>query len=305
MDRPGGRGSGRRPRPRPCCVACVDRTAGQGAGATAAAGDDRRRRAGRPRTGAAARPSTPLPGRTASSAGRPSRSGSSSSGRRTRAGRALADGRHAVVAELIPMHAAAVAGLHGEQGQARRSGHGRRWGISRLRKAIGGVRWRIPGNSYGPHRPEVRVVRRRTTRGGSARHHRVFDAPWDRPYAGDPRACDHPRSETHGRRSRREPMGVPPADLPTPIHRGAHPRRNARRDARRDAVGAHRRARPGHRRRRGRWASGSRPCWRPSSLRRPRVRVVELAGEDETFDWLPQASELGWSGGQRARQPRR
>ena len=28
----------------------------------------------------------------------------------------------------------------------------------------------------------------------------------------------------------------------------------------------------------------------------PAVRVVELAGEDETFDWLPQASELGWPG---------
>jgi hypothetical protein len=28
----------------------------------------------------------------------------------------------------------------------------------------------------------------------------------------------------------------------------------------------------------------------------PDVRVVELAGEDETFDWLPQASELGWPG---------
>ena len=28
----------------------------------------------------------------------------------------------------------------------------------------------------------------------------------------------------------------------------------------------------------------------------PGVRVVELAGEDETFDWLPQASELGWPG---------
>ena len=26
------------------------------------------------------------------------------------------------------------------------------------------------------------------------------------------------------------------------------------------------------------------------------VRVAELAGEDETFDWLPQASELGWPG---------
>jgi hypothetical protein len=26
------------------------------------------------------------------------------------------------------------------------------------------------------------------------------------------------------------------------------------------------------------------------------VRIVELAGEDETFDWLPQASELGWPG---------
>ena len=26
------------------------------------------------------------------------------------------------------------------------------------------------------------------------------------------------------------------------------------------------------------------------------VRVVELAGEDETFEWLPQASELGWPG---------
>src|SRR3954447_6290007 len=27
----------------------------------------------------------------------------------------------------------------------------------------------------------------------------------------------------------------------------------------------------------------------------PDVRVVELAGVDETFDWLPQASELGWT----------
>ena len=28
----------------------------------------------------------------------------------------------------------------------------------------------------------------------------------------------------------------------------------------------------------------------------PTSRVVALAGEDETFDWLPQASELGWPG---------
>jgi len=28
----------------------------------------------------------------------------------------------------------------------------------------------------------------------------------------------------------------------------------------------------------------------------PSSRVVALAGEDETFDWLPQASELGWPG---------
>lgn len=28
----------------------------------------------------------------------------------------------------------------------------------------------------------------------------------------------------------------------------------------------------------------------------PTSRVVELAGEDETFDWLPQATELGWPG---------
>jgi hypothetical protein len=28
----------------------------------------------------------------------------------------------------------------------------------------------------------------------------------------------------------------------------------------------------------------------------PDVRLVELAGETETFDWLPQASELGWPG---------
>ena len=28
----------------------------------------------------------------------------------------------------------------------------------------------------------------------------------------------------------------------------------------------------------------------------PAVRVVELSGEGETFDWLPQASELGWPG---------
>lgn len=26
------------------------------------------------------------------------------------------------------------------------------------------------------------------------------------------------------------------------------------------------------------------------------VRLIELAGEDETFDWLPQASDLGWPG---------
>lgn len=32
----------------------------------------------------------------------------------------------------------------------------------------------------------------------------------------------------------------------------------------------------------------------------PDRRVVELAGEDETFDWLPQASELGWPGVARA-----
>jgi hypothetical protein len=28
----------------------------------------------------------------------------------------------------------------------------------------------------------------------------------------------------------------------------------------------------------------------------PTVHIVELAGETETFDWLPQASELGWPG---------
>lgn len=33
----------------------------------------------------------------------------------------------------------------------------------------------------------------------------------------------------------------------------------------------------------------------------PGVRLVELAGETETFDWLPQASELGWPGVARAR----
>ena len=32
----------------------------------------------------------------------------------------------------------------------------------------------------------------------------------------------------------------------------------------------------------------------------PSVRVIELAGETETFDWLPQASELGWPGIARA-----
>ncbi len=26
----------------------------------------------------------------------------------------------------------------------------------------------------------------------------------------------------------------------------------------------------------------------------PGVRTIELAGADETFDWLPQAAELGW-----------
>ena len=29
----------------------------------------------------------------------------------------------------------------------------------------------------------------------------------------------------------------------------------------------------------------------------PDVRIVELAGEAETFDWMPQASELGWPAG--------
>lgn len=29
----------------------------------------------------------------------------------------------------------------------------------------------------------------------------------------------------------------------------------------------------------------------------PGVRLIELAGSDETFAWLPHASELGWSGG--------
>lgn len=28
----------------------------------------------------------------------------------------------------------------------------------------------------------------------------------------------------------------------------------------------------------------------------PSVRIAELAGEDETFEWLPQATELGWPG---------
>jgi hypothetical protein len=32
----------------------------------------------------------------------------------------------------------------------------------------------------------------------------------------------------------------------------------------------------------------------------PSVRVVELAGETETFDWLPQATDLGWPGMARA-----
>lgn len=32
------------------------------------------------------------------------------------------------------------------------------------------------------------------------------------------------------------------------------------------------------------------------SFLRPDVRIVELAGQDETFAWLPQASELGWPG---------
>ena len=36
----------------------------------------------------------------------------------------------------------------------------------------------------------------------------------------------------------------------------------------------------------------------------PDARSVELAGEDETFDWLPQASELGWPGVARPAAPR-
>jgi hypothetical protein len=34
----------------------------------------------------------------------------------------------------------------------------------------------------------------------------------------------------------------------------------------------------------------------------PQIRVVELAGEDEDFAWLPQASELGWPGRARPTQ---
>src|SRR5262245_32446506 len=31
-------------------------------------------------------------------------------------------------------------------------------------------------------------------------------------------------------------------------------------------------------------------------FRPPERRIVELAGEEETFAWLPQASDLGWPG---------
>ncbi len=42
-------------------------------------------------------------------------------------------------------------------------------------------------------------------------------------------------------------------------------------------------------------APGSRPCSsRCSGFLPPGVRTIELAGAAETFDWLPQASELGW-----------
>ena len=37
----------------------------------------------------------------------------------------------------------------------------------------------------------------------------------------------------------------------------------------------------------------------------PDARLVELAGESETFDWLPQATELGWPGVARTRRRRR
>jgi type IV secretory pathway ATPase VirB11/archaellum biosynthesis ATPase len=35
----------------------------------------------------------------------------------------------------------------------------------------------------------------------------------------------------------------------------------------------------------------------------PGTRLIELSGEDETFDWLPQASELGWHGVARPPEP--
>ncbi|MEX1173942.1 MAG: hypothetical protein WEG56_15210, partial [Chloroflexota bacterium] len=35
------------------------------------------------------------------------------------------------------------------------------------------------------------------------------------------------------------------------------------------------------------------------------VRTVELTGEDESFDWLPQASELGWERRPGSSRPRR
>ena len=40
-----------------------------------------------------------------------------------------------------------------------------------------------------------------------------------------------------------------------------------------------------------------RRCWRRSSIRcSAELRRAELRGDEETFDWLPQATELGWSG---------
>ena len=46
----------------------------------------------------------------------------------------------------------------------------------------------------------------------------------------------------------------------------------------------------------GRGIGKSTLLWALLDFLPPEARIVELAGIDETFDWLPQASELGWPG---------
>ena len=91
-------------------------------------------------------------------------------------------------------------------------------------------------------------------------------------------------------------MGIPSHPAHAAVHRGVDSSRHAGRRTGVDALDARGGTDPADR---GRRTAGRRqvhapwaPCWVPS----PEVRRVGLAGADETFGWLPQASELGWPG---------